>query len=167
MVGVYKIINSITGEFYIGSSRNIQRRWQQHRCQSTWKNKPNSILYADMKHYGTDKFIFEVIEEMSDVSQLKSREQYYIELYHPGYNKRVANTGLDTTDKNEYMKQYEKLDKCKQYYQSEKYKQQKRQYYTRICEYNGERLTLDALRTRFRRMRIEHSFVEAKKYLIE
>ena len=28
--GVYKITNTVTGDFYIGSSKNIERRWKAH-----------------------------------------------------------------------------------------------------------------------------------------
>ena len=29
--GIYKITNTITGEFYIGSSKNIRQRWYTHK----------------------------------------------------------------------------------------------------------------------------------------
>ena len=29
---VYKIINTITGDFYIGSSKNVKKRWAEHKC---------------------------------------------------------------------------------------------------------------------------------------
>ena len=28
--GVYKITNTITGDFYIGSSKNVKKRWVEH-----------------------------------------------------------------------------------------------------------------------------------------
>lgn len=30
MCGVYKIINTINGKIYIGSSKDIDRRWSEH-----------------------------------------------------------------------------------------------------------------------------------------
>ena len=159
MIGVYRITNSITNEYYIGSSRNVQRRWREHRNTSRWNEHHNSRLYTDMKQYGTDKFIFEIVEEVVDIADLHSREQYYIELYHPAYNQRVATTGMN---KKQYMRQYEKTDKRKQYH-----KQFYRKYQNRICEYNGERLTLNALSIRFSRMVITNPTIEAKKYLVE
>lgn len=35
--GVYKITNTVTGDFYIGSSKNVKRRWTEHKCPSNWK----------------------------------------------------------------------------------------------------------------------------------
>jgi group I intron endonuclease len=162
MIGVYKITNSITNEFYIGSSKNVQKRWRNHRSPSTWNHQPNSRLYSDMKQYGRDKFIFEIVEEVADIAELKSREQYYIELYQPVYNQRVANTGLDTTD----YKQYHHTEEYKEYRKQYK-KQYSKQYDNRICEYNGEQLSLSALSKRFKRQGIDHPTIEAKKYLIQ
>ena len=30
IIGVYKITNTITGDFYIGSSKDVKRRWKVH-----------------------------------------------------------------------------------------------------------------------------------------
>lgn len=42
---VYKIVNTMTGDSYVGSSRNVMRRLSEHKCPSKWKNCPNKILY--------------------------------------------------------------------------------------------------------------------------
>ena len=51
IIGVYKITNTITGDFYIGSSKDVKQRWAVHKCPSTWKNNPNKQLYKDMMKY--------------------------------------------------------------------------------------------------------------------
>ena len=61
---VYKITNTITGDFYIGSSNDVKRRWKEHKCPSYLKNYPNNPMYLDMQKYGLDKFDFQVIEEV-------------------------------------------------------------------------------------------------------
>ena len=83
--GVYKITNTITGDFYIGSSKNVKSRWKDHKCQSTWKKCPNNPMYLDMQKYGVDKFEFQVIEEVEE-SFLKEKEQYFIETLEQTYN---------------------------------------------------------------------------------
>lgn len=35
--GVYQIINTITGDFYIGSSIDLKRRKREHFKKNTWK----------------------------------------------------------------------------------------------------------------------------------
>ena len=104
--GIYKITNTITGDFYIGSSKNVKRRWAAHKWPSRWKQCKNNPLYKDMKEYGVDKFVFEVIEEVEE-SFLKEREQYFIETLKPTYNNINAN-GFDFERYKESQKEYQK-----------------------------------------------------------
>ena len=32
--GIYKITNAVTGDFYIGSSKDVKSRWSVHKCAS-------------------------------------------------------------------------------------------------------------------------------------
>ena len=86
IIGVYKITNTVTGDFYIGSSKDVKRRWRDHKCHSVWKNYPNKQLYQDMQKYGIDKFDFQVIEEVES-EYLKETEQKFIETLKPTYNR--------------------------------------------------------------------------------
>ena len=165
--GVYKITNAITGDFYIGSSKNVRNRWANHKCQSTWKKCPNSPMYLDMQRYGVDKFVFEILEEVEEDS-LKEKEQEFIEKLHPTYNNNYAK-GFDTERRKEYNKEYRKSDKYKEYHKeyqkSDKYKEAKNKYQNQLCFYNGETITLNALITRFWRAGLSNPTQEAKKYL--
>lgn len=162
--GIYKIINTITGDFYIGSSKNVKRRWADHKCQSTWKRRPNNPMYQDMKKYGTDYFEFQILEEVEPDS-LKEKEQQFIDKMHPTYNSNNAN-GIDVKRRKEYHKNYEKSDKRKKYNKSDKRKKAKKKYHNQPCLYNGEALTLNALSTRFLRQGLSNPVLEAKKYLV-
>lgn len=142
--GIYKISNKITGDFYIGSSKNIEKRWANHKCMSEWTQCSGMRLYKDMSQYGLENFSFEVIEE---TTSLHEREQYWIEQLGPSYNDRRAN-GFDV----ERWKA-----RCRK--ASKKYQHQ-------LCNYNGETLTLNTLRNRFQRAGIPHASLEAKKYLL-
>lgn len=128
--GVYKITNTITGDFYIGSSKNVKQRLAVHKCKSTWDNCPNNPLYQDMQKYGVDKFSFEILAEV-EVEKLKETEQKFIETLKPTYNNRNAN-GLDVERKKEYNKEYNKeyrqSDKYKEYEKSDKRKERKKKY---------------------------------------
>ena len=88
--GIYKIINIITGDFYIGSSNNIKRRWENHKCPSRWKKHPNNPLYKDMQKYGVDKFELQILAE-AEIEHLKEAEQRFIEKLKPVYNDRNSN----------------------------------------------------------------------------
>ena len=189
--GVYKITNTATGDFYIGSSKDVKHRWACHKCPSILKKYPNNPLYLDMKKYGVDKFDFQILEE-AEIDRLKEREQWFIENMKPTYNSNNAN-GWDVERYNEYQKsdkrkeyqkeyhksdkykeyhkeyfkKYNKSDKCKEYHKSDKYKEYHKEYDNQLCYYNNETLTLAALSSRFRRAEIEHPAIEAKKYLLK
>ena len=149
--GIYKITNTITGDFYVGSSKDTKHRWKDHKCKSTWKNCPNNQMYLDMQKYGVEKFDFQVLEEAEE-SFLKEKEQQFIETLKPTYNSNRAN-GRDVERRKKYCKEYQKE------YQKE--------YRSQLCSYNGELLTLNALSKRFRRAGIPNPTQEAKKYLLD
>ena len=144
---VYKITNTVTGDFYIGSSKDVKNRWVNHKCPSSLKQHPNNQLYKDMQKYGVDKFVFEILEEV-EAGSLKVTEQKFIETLKPTYNNYNAN-GWDVERKKETQrKAHNKYD-------------------NQLCSYNGETITLCALRERFKRQGIPHPTQEAKKYLIK
>ena len=191
---IYKITNTVTGDFYIGSSKDVKQRWAVHKCKSTWNEQPNNPMYLDMQKYGVDKFEFQVIAEV-EIDKLKETEQKFIETLKPTYNNYNAK-GLNIERKKEYqksdkyknyrkeyqksekfkeyMKEYQKTDKYKEYQkeyqQSDKCKKHQKEFYkeyhSQLCSYNGEILTLCALSKRFSRAGIPHPQIEAKKYLL-
>ena len=186
IIGIYKITNTITGDFYIGSSKNIKRRWAAHKCSYNWKKQPNNPLYLDMKKYGVDKFSFQVIAEV-EVGKLKETEQEFIETLKPTYNNYNAK-GLNIERCKETNRKYIQSDKGKEshrkannkyrqsdkgkkshrkYNKSDKGKESKRKYQNQLCLFKGETMTLNALSSRFRRQGIDHPNIEAKKYLIK
>ena len=90
---VYKIVNTVTGDFYIGSSRNVKRRWAQHKCPSSWYQQSNNKMYQDMWIYGVDKFRFQILVPVMP-EYLKQVEQELIEMLKPTYN-QINSKGLD------------------------------------------------------------------------
>ena len=154
--GIYKITNTITGDFYIGSSNDVKRRWTDHKCPSRWNKCKNNPMYLDMKKYGVDKFEFQVIEEV-ELEKLKEKEQQFIEKLHPTYNNYRAK-GWDVERRKKQKKEYEKSDKRKEY---------QKEYRKQLCFYNSEVLTLNALSKRFQKAGIPHPQIEAKKYLLQ
>ena len=157
--GIYKITNTITGDFYIGSSKDVKKRWREHKWPSTWNKYPNNQLYQDMQKYGVDKFEFEVIEE-AEPGKLKETEQKFIETLNPTYNSNRAN-GFDFERYKEHKKEYQKSDKVK-----ESHRKSSNKYNNQLCCFNGQTLTLCALITRFKRRGIINPTAEAKKYLL-
>ena len=152
---VYKITNTVTNDFYIGSSKNVKQRLAAHKCQSTWNKCPNNTMYLDMQKYGVDKFEFEILEVV-EPEKLKEAEQKFIETLKPTYNRCRAN-GWDIERYKKYKKEYNESDKGKKACNK---------YQSQLCFYNGQTITLRALSIRFLRQGIEHPTAEAKKYLL-
>lgn len=75
--GIYCIENRLTREKYIGQSKNIERRWEQHK-----KGMYNSkyALHSAMRANGLSMFTFSILEECS-TSLLDSREKYWIDYF--------------------------------------------------------------------------------------
>lgn len=143
---VYKITNTVTGDFYIGSSKDVKLRWMQHKRLSVWKKYSNNPMYLDMKKFGVDKFELQILAEI-EIDKLKEVEQRFIEKLQPAYNNNRAK-GLDVE---RYKKTHRKASNS---------------YENQLCCYNNEVLTLATLSMRFIRAGISHPTVEAKKYLI-
>ena len=160
--GVYKIVNTVTGDFYIGSSKNIQARWYTHRAPSAWRKQPNIALYQDMKKYGVENFRLQLLAPVME-EHLKQVEQELIEMLKPTYNDRNA-YGDNVERQKETMKKYNNMHRQERKEYSKKYNGK---YSHQLCFYNGETLTLKALLRRFQRMKIPHATMEAKKYLVD
>ena len=116
-------------------------------------------MYHDMRKYGVDKFVFELLEEVEE-DKLKEVEQQFIETLKPTYNQMNAK-GLDIERYKEDKKKYKKTNKGK-----EAQRKAQNKYYNQLCSYNGETITLCALYMRFKRKGISNPFAEAKKYLL-
>lgn len=87
--GVYKITNLVNGKIYVGSSKDIESRWKQHRDKLNKGTHDNPHLQRAWGKYGEDNFKFEVIEECERTIQFE-REQFYLNMLNPfddnGYN---------------------------------------------------------------------------------
>ena len=80
--GIYRIVCVENGRFYIGSSRNIQKRWTRHLNDLRNRRHGNDHLQRSFDKYGENRFVFEVIEEC-DVDNLFLREQFYLDTLNP------------------------------------------------------------------------------------
>lgn len=95
--GIYSIFNTKTNKYYIGSSVNIKRRFNEHKKHLQYNNHINPHLQSTYNKYGLSSLIFNIIEEC-DESLLEERENYYINKYKSndsryGYNIAIAYHG--------------------------------------------------------------------------
>jgi group I intron endonuclease len=89
--GVYKISNTVSGKFYIGSSICIRQRFLQHRSALNRGSHQNSHLQSSWNKYGKQVFEFEVLLVCSP-EKMRFYEQILIDNLHPKYNKSLSAT---------------------------------------------------------------------------
>lgn len=83
--GVYKILCLVNGKFYIGSSKNIQKRWYEHWDEKERAKTKNQMMYDDMRKYGKENFRIYVIYEGEDYKHIEKVVTYNLQ---PEYNIR-------------------------------------------------------------------------------
>lgn len=82
--GIYMFTNKITGESYVGQSKNLARRLQSY-FNSAYLNLRKSKISRAILIYGYSSFSLTILEYCS-ISDLTSREQYFFDELKPQYN---------------------------------------------------------------------------------
>jgi len=90
--GIYSIRNRATGDLYIGSSRDVEYRWEEHRSYLRKSLYGNTHFQRAWNKYGEEAFEFKCIDEVEDDRDLLEVEQWWLDVFWPtGYNiKRKA-----------------------------------------------------------------------------
>lgn len=97
--GIYKILNVENGDFYIGSSKNLNKRWRDHQFKLNLGKHINCILQRSWNKYGENSFKFEIIELCSN-EKLFEKEQFYLDELKPKYNIGLNASGGDNLTNN-------------------------------------------------------------------
>ncbi len=82
--GVYRWINKLNNNTYVGSGLNLSKRLGEYFNQSELKRNPRPIHAAILK-YGYENFILEILEYCK-ADELIIKEQHYLDLLDPEYN---------------------------------------------------------------------------------
>ena len=127
IIGVYKIENTKNHKVYIGSSKDIYNRWKQH-IKMLEAGKHHSYKLQRVYDRLKDKSIlnFSIIENVSDESKLKTREQYYIDKYdafNTGYNCSALSDNPKYTSRKTRKSSLQKLKKQRKLECSELYEE--------------------------------------------
>ena len=179
--GVYWFTDVNGVIIYVGSSKDLYKRMIQHR----------TYIKAGSSH-GSQKDFYEFLQKNQftvhfEITECyRQDEQDLIEKYSPTFNQVAAHTGIDTSDRKAYKKAYYEAfkeemnayqkayhethkEEIKAYHKAyhEAHKEERKQRNNQKCVYNGETLTLSALKQRFRKQGIPHPQIEAKKYIID
>ena len=76
--GIYKILNKTNGKFYIGSSSDINNRWNDHRKMLRKNRHDNQHLQHSWNKYGENNFDFLILNRYPN-SELLITEQKYLD----------------------------------------------------------------------------------------
>lgn len=86
--GIYKILNKVNGNCYIGSSKWMYYRTKGHLSALRHGIHANKHLQNSWNKHGENNFEFSVVE-ICDECELMEREQHYIDELMPEYNKTL------------------------------------------------------------------------------
>lgn len=118
MKGIYKIENKVNGKVYVGQSKDIEKRWKEHKAMLKKNNHHSIKLQRAWNKYGADNFDFSVIELTNKVINLDDMERKYMQQYDSvvnGYNMTgVDDVGNFTNEKSIAAKKKRELQE--QYY---------------------------------------------------
>lgn len=82
VAGVYCIENIVNNKKYIGLTRNINKRLQDHKYKLKNNKHENDLLQKSFNKYGFENFKFYILETTDDLRSLSDMEIYYIEKYN-------------------------------------------------------------------------------------
>lgn len=83
--GVYRIINKITNESYIGQSTQLRRRKCEHFTLGRQAQSASPLLDNNIKQYGKRNFEFTILKKCS-AGELEQLEKQYIQELKPTLN---------------------------------------------------------------------------------
>lgn len=94
MHAIYIITNTVNAKQYVGITRNLDRRWSQHRAV----NGSSPYLHAAIKKYGIDAFVFTHIANAFDAESALTIERLLIKEHNTkapcGYNMTDGGDGI-------------------------------------------------------------------------
>jgi group I intron endonuclease len=111
LCGVYKIQSVVKPErCYIGSSKNICSRWNQHLNALKCNKHRNKKLQNHYNKYGKNDLVFSILIDC-EINKLIKIEQFFINSEKPWFNTRkIADSNIGVTHTIEY-KIKESLDR--------------------------------------------------------
>lgn len=86
MVGIYKITNKINNKVYIGQSKSIFHRFNNHVLALNKGIHENDLLQKDFLEHGCINFIFEIVELCNENELIELESKYINKLNDNDYN---------------------------------------------------------------------------------
>jgi len=74
-IAVYRIVNTVSGTYYVGSSTNLYERWRTHRKKLRAGTHPNPKLQASWRKHGEAAFTFIILAEFETIKDMEACEE--------------------------------------------------------------------------------------------
>ena len=92
--GVIYLLRSPSGKYYIGQTiQHVEKRWKDYRRLNC---KSQSKLFNALRKYGSNNFVFKVIDFCENKEEMDDKEKFYIKNYDSiknGYNHQIGGRG--------------------------------------------------------------------------
>lgn len=95
MKGVYRITCIVSGNYYIGSSADIEKRWKSHSWHLKKGKHYSQRLQECWNKHGEGSFEFELLEEVPDDVDQRDVEQVYLDDCFALDDGLIVNKGTD------------------------------------------------------------------------
>jgi len=93
-IGVYQILNLVTGRRYIGGSVVVSQRWREHWSMLQRGSHYCKELQRDWNFFGPEGFGFQVLDVVESRADLRACEQRHLDEAQHLYNAtRITGTG--------------------------------------------------------------------------
>lgn len=134
---IYKIVNNVNDDFYVGSTvTTLALRMSRHRASA--KTQTHLKMFKAFGEIGVNNFSIELIEDFScDTKQeLRAREDHFIRLLKPNYNS--VNAVFNKEKRKEYMTDYlpkyieKNREEISEY--KKKWKEDNKYVYCEVCD---------------------------------
>jgi group I intron endonuclease len=76
--GIYKIVNKVTGQCYVGQSQRVRKRLKEHFRLLRWGKHTNPHLQNAYNKYGSDAFYGAVEVECKNLDELDQLENAFL-----------------------------------------------------------------------------------------
>ena len=169
IIGVYKISNLVSDRYYIGYSKNINKRFCVHRCKIKNSCHDNIFLQRAYNLDGEDKFIYEIIHRCNTEKEAKEIELQYLtdlsirdKLYNLNYNNSGGDLLTNHPNKESIR---EKIIKSCAETMSKMNSEERKQKYAKNGERNGMygKTHTEAARKIFSEVHMGNTYTKGKK----
>jgi hypothetical protein len=89
-VGVYAILNLVTGCAYVAATTDMTLHWEIQRAQLQHGQHPDAALQQAWTRYGAIAFRFIVLEQVACPTHLRAAEQRHLTKRWPSVYNRQA-----------------------------------------------------------------------------